>query len=107
LDLESGFGIVVALDKNITEDLLLEGYARDIVRLIQEARKQADYHVADRIQLALESNNSDLLNKVLASFKDYIQKETLSTLVDKIDNSDVALKEKIDNNFDVKISLKK
>jgi isoleucyl-tRNA synthetase len=41
------------LDKEITEDLLLEGYARDIVRFIQEARKEADYNVADRIQVSI------------------------------------------------------
>jgi isoleucyl-tRNA synthetase len=42
------------LDKNITEDLLLEGYARDIVRFVQEARKEANYHVADRIELEID-----------------------------------------------------
>jgi len=89
LDLEAGFGIVVALDKNITEDLLLEGYARDIVRFVQEARKkEADYHVADRIQLTVEWD--EILNKVVEKFKDYIEKETLSTIVDRIENPDLS-----------------
>jgi len=86
LDLEAWFGIVVALDKNITEDLLLEGYARDIVRFVQEARKQANYHVADRINLEIIWNEK--IEKVLEKFKDYIEKETLSTIVKNIENED-------------------
>ena len=106
LDLEAGFGIVVALDKNITEDLLLEGYARDIVRFVQEARKKADYHVSDRIQLKVESEKwqvTDVLNK----FKDYIEKETLSTIVDKIENPDIEVEENLNDNIKIQISLKK
>ena len=87
LDLEAGFGIVVALDKNITEDLLLEGYARDIVRFIQEARKEADYNVADRIQVSIEWDKT--ISKVLEKYKDYIEKETLSTMIDDIENPDI------------------
>ena len=87
LDLESWFGIVVALDKDITEDLLLEGYARDIVRFVQEARKQADYHVADRIELEIDWDL--IISNVLNKFKEYIEKETLSTLVENIDNPDL------------------
>ena len=87
LDLESWFGIVVALDKNITEDLLLEWYARDIVRFIQELRKQAGYHVSDRIKVSIKWDEQ--IQKVLEKFKDYIEKETLSTITDDILEPDI------------------
>jgi isoleucyl-tRNA synthetase len=43
--------MVIAMDNNITEELKIEGYARDLVRQIQEARKEADYQVDDRIKV--------------------------------------------------------
>ncbi|MFA6457962.1 MAG: class I tRNA ligase family protein [Patescibacteria group bacterium] len=73
---ESEDGIVVALDTKITPELELEGQARDLVRAIQELRKQADFDVADRIELQLE--NADA---ILEKFADYIAAETLATKV--------------------------
>jgi len=46
--------MVIALDKNLTPELIQEGIARDIVRQIQEARKEASFEVSDRIQLCLK-----------------------------------------------------
>lgn len=37
----------------ITPELELEGYARDLVRFIQDGRKEADYDLADRISLSI------------------------------------------------------
>jgi isoleucyl-tRNA synthetase len=45
--------MVIAMDSKITNELKNEGYARDIVRQIQEARKEADYQVDDRIQISI------------------------------------------------------
>lgn len=78
LDLESWFGIVVALDKNIDDKLLKEWYARDIVRFIQEWRKDANYNVADRISISI--NWDDLIEDVVKEFKKYIETETLSKI---------------------------
>ena len=49
LDVMSGSGMVIAMDTVITEALELEGYARDIVRVIQDLRKEAGYEVSDRV----------------------------------------------------------
>ena len=49
LHVADGQGIVVALDLTITEDLLQEGIAKDIVRTIQDARKQLGCEISDRI----------------------------------------------------------
>ncbi|MDU5248166.1 MAG: class I tRNA ligase family protein, partial [Varibaculum cambriense] len=49
-----GDGGVVVLDTEITPELEAEGYARDLVRSIQDERKSQDLHVSDRIELVLE-----------------------------------------------------
>ncbi len=46
-------GLVVDLDTEVTPELEAEGLARDVIRQIQAARKDADLHVSDRITLTL------------------------------------------------------
>jgi isoleucyl-tRNA synthetase len=52
----SDAGITVALDLELTPDLLQEGTAREIVRAVQEARKAAGLEVSDRIVLGVETS---------------------------------------------------
>jgi isoleucyl-tRNA synthetase len=85
--------MVIALDTSISETLRLEGYARDIVRLIQDMRKDADYGVSDRIELSIAGEGSAA---ILESFGDYITHETLSTLVPGMDSSDREKTESVD-----------
>ena len=49
-----GSDAIVVLDLELSAELLDEGLARDVVRAVQQARKEADLHVADRIRLELE-----------------------------------------------------
>jgi isoleucyl-tRNA synthetase len=72
LAVESGPGFVVALDATVTPELAVEGSARDLVREIQDLRKQADLHIADRIRLSI--NGADA---ALAAHQEYIMSETL------------------------------
>lgn len=74
---DSQNGIVVVLDTNITKSLKQEGLVRDIVRLVQEFRKEMDYNVSDRIYLYLETEDQDLQDAIL-NFADYLKKETLA-----------------------------
>ena len=46
-------GSYIALDINVDAELEAEGYARDVVRAVQEARRSANLHVSDRIALTL------------------------------------------------------
>ena len=81
---ESGwFGIVdrgteLALDGRITEELALEGMARDVVRLVQDTRKDANLQVEDRIELVLCSP-SERLRTALETHRETIANETLAT----------------------------
>ncbi len=60
-DVEGGYGMVISLDTTITEGLRLEGYARDIIRLIQDMRKESDYQVTDRISLSIIGEESEVI----------------------------------------------
>ena len=72
LAVESGAGFVVALDTTVTPELALEGQARDLVREIQDMRKEADLHIADRIKLSIKG-----AEELLAAHQEHIKSETL------------------------------
>lgn len=99
--IEAWFGMVIAMDDTITEELKIEGYYRDIVRHIQEARKEAGYNVDDRIEVEII-----WADDVINNFKDKIWNETLSKVVYLIDKPDVEKNIQMDD-LEVKISLKK
>ncbi len=80
----SGF---VILDTALDDDLLAEGYARDAVRAVQDARKEADFNISDRIVLTLTAPVADAPK--LEQFRDLIAHETLATTLD-IKPSDTA-----------------
>jgi isoleucyl-tRNA synthetase len=67
----------VALDTRVTEALAGEGMARDVVRHIQDQRKEAGLEMEDRIALYL-GTDSDKLRAALAAHRDYIAGETLT-----------------------------
>ncbi len=71
---------LVILDLEITEELKQEGVARDIIRLIQQARKEADLDIANRINLSLTLPES-YKNAVVAN-SNYIQEQTLAVSLD-------------------------
>ena len=64
----------IVIDTTLTEDLILEGVAREIVSKVQNLRKEADFEVENRINLYYDGD----LDDVLAKYSDYIKKETLS-----------------------------
>jgi isoleucyl-tRNA synthetase len=68
--------VTVALDTNLTEDLLDEGFAREVVNKVQNMRKDADFHVSDRIVIGFSA--SPRLARAIESFRSYIMNETLA-----------------------------
>jgi isoleucyl-tRNA synthetase len=70
----------VTLDTEITEELRLEGLAREVVRLIQDRRKKAGLNVEDRIHTCFEADG--LLGRAIEKHVDYIKNETLSVTMD-------------------------
>ena len=68
--------LTVALDSEITEELKLEGFVRDLVRGIQNLRKESGFDVTDRINVKL--SGTETLKKAFDLFSDYIASETLA-----------------------------
>lgn len=101
--IESGFGMVITMDDKITEELKQEWFARDIVRHIQEARKECNYNVDDRIFIKIESNE---LAETIANFANYIETETLSKIDNSINSPDLEKDISIEE-IKIKLSLKK
>jgi len=66
----------MCLDARVTEQLALEGMAREVVRHVQNARKDAGLQMEDRIVLYLKTD-SPQLQKAIEAHRDYIAAETL------------------------------
>ncbi len=76
LTVKAGGGYVVGLDTSLTEELLAEGLAREVVNRVQRLRREAGLEVSDRIRLAVAGSES--LEEVVRSHRDRIGGETLA-----------------------------
>lgn len=74
----SGGELEVELDTKITAELRREGLAREVIRAVQNARKQAGLNVDDRINLALSTEDENL-EQAIKEFANEIYRETLAT----------------------------
>jgi isoleucyl-tRNA synthetase len=70
---------LVVLDLNITPALEAEGRARDLVRMIQQARKDAGFNVGDRITLSVDVPAD--FKAAIAAHGDYIKEQTLAVSI--------------------------
>lgn len=68
---------LVVLDLNITPELKREGYSRDFIRMVQQARKDANLNVSDRIALTVETTGE--VAEAIAAHKDEISAAVLAT----------------------------
>lgn len=73
-----GKGCVVVLSTELTPQLVREGLARDVVRLIQERRKELACEYTDRIQVGLVTDSAEL-REAIEENRQYIASETLSS----------------------------
>jgi isoleucyl-tRNA synthetase len=69
-------GLTVAVDTTLTPELVLEGHARELVHRIQTMRKAADYQIEEKIVTYYDGGPT--LDKVVATFGDYVKQETLT-----------------------------
>ena len=87
--------ISVVLDTTLTDDLILEGLAREVVRKVQSLRKEADFIITDRIKLYY--NGDEMLDKMLEVYEEYVKEETLSLelIKDKTLEKDMDINDKL------------
>ena len=91
---------IVELDFNITPELELEGLARDLIRIIQQNRKDANLVLSDRIKLSLKTSSQKLI-KAIQDNAEYIKNQTLAKELDIVDNisEEFSFGEEIDGDF--------
>jgi isoleucyl-tRNA synthetase len=75
----SGTEGVVVLDTHVTPELAAEGLARDVVRVVQQARRDADFNVSDRITLTVSA--SPAVTAAVETHQQFVASETLATSV--------------------------
>jgi isoleucyl-tRNA synthetase len=73
---EESAGYLVGLDTALSDELVREGLAREMVRTVQEARKQAGLDVADRIVLMIEGDGR--ITDAIEHSREYLMSETLA-----------------------------
>ncbi len=73
-------GLVISLDLDLTPELRSEGTARHLVRLLQQARRELDFNVSDRVELTLDLD--DDLTRAVSAHEQYIAEQVLALKVD-------------------------
>ena len=71
---------IVVLDTEVTPELEAEGTARDLVRLVQQARKDAGFHVSDRIVLTLQLDEK--ARQAVEAHRAYVSEQVLATTLE-------------------------
>ena len=77
---ENDNNITVVLDTNLTEELLEEGFVRELISKIQTMRKEADFEVTDKIQVSYEG--AEKVKAIFAKYAEEIGGEVLATAVE-------------------------
>lgn len=93
----------VILDTTLNEDLIAEGYAREIVSKIQQMRKSQDFEVTDNINVKYEAD--DELSEAISKHLDMISKEVLAVNFERADSLKGDFQEL--NDKEIKIEIKK
>ena len=78
--------LTVALDITVTDALRVEGTARELVKRIQNLRKEKNFEITDRIAVTL--SHAEQTDKAVAEYRDYICGQVLAnslTVADKVD----------------------
>jgi isoleucyl-tRNA synthetase len=72
-------GVTVALETELTDELVAEGLAREFINRVQNMRKEDDFNVTDRISISYYG--SEKLEKAVTAYSGYICRETLSDVI--------------------------
>lgn len=92
---------IIILDLEITEELYHEGIARDLIRLIQEARKTANFCITDRILIEI-----DIPVSIKENYQPLIEEQTLGKFTNNIATADYTSIVRL-NNQNIQLKLKK
>lgn len=104
--MDSEDGMTVVLDVTLDQDLINEGYLREIIRNAQVLRKEAGFEIDDRIDINIMSDDSNIQSIINAS-ADKIKSEVLGqSFNEKTFDADISKAVEIGEGFKVNYSLK-
>ncbi|MCK4414248.1 MAG: isoleucine--tRNA ligase [Candidatus Eisenbacteria sp.] len=113
---------LAAFDTEITDELRLEGWAREVIRRIQDLRKQAGYQVEDRIRVAYQAASvadaapggdsgdvGDAIDGLFSRHNEYIRNETLAVelTAEQADQMDASAEVKLESGPAVRVGVRK
>jgi isoleucyl-tRNA synthetase len=96
--------ITVALDIGITEELRMEGIARELINRIQNIRKEKGFDVTDKIDVLIEKH--ELISDAVNTHAKYIGTQTLASNVSLSDHIENKHSKRIDMDDDVFINIR-
>ncbi len=99
-----GGGFLI-LDGKVTAELAAEGLARDVVRAVQQARKDAGLDVSDRIRLTLEA--ADDVLAAVSAHSELVKNETLTLELETVSNSALSNAVTVGDGQQVQVSVNK
>ena len=102
---ESDGKITVALDTELSQELVDEGLVRELVSKIQNIRKDSGFEITDRIKIYY--TGSDILNRAVNSMKDFILTETLAVEISATDERTQNINDLLINDEKCKLALQK
>ena len=74
----------IILNTNLTDELIKEGIARELISKVQNIRKESDFEITDRINLYY--NGDTLIEESIKEYEEFIKNETLSIIIEKREN---------------------
>ena len=96
--------LTVALDTTLSEELINEGVARELVNRIQNLRKESDFEVTDRVAVTFGEN--EVIKKAVETNKDYIMLETLTDSISFSNNLNENNATELDFDKDISIFVR-
>tara|TARA_A100001037_G_scaffold182756_3_gene163758 strand:- start:8574 stop:11894 length:3321 start_codon:yes stop_codon:yes gene_type:complete len=103
----SAEGLLIGIQTSITQNLLNEGFTREIIHRVQTMRKNAGLQIEDRIICTLKSSPPDALD-ALTNHLDYFKEETLCDLLDlKVDSQTGFVENHLIDNVTIDIGITK
>ncbi len=102
---ESEEGVTIALDTELSEDLIAEGYTREFINRIQNMRKEYGLDVMDRIEITFTSDQKAI--NYINKFVDYITKETLAEKLEALEPSEGFIQTWSIGEFEFQIGIQK
>ena len=97
--LSSGKNIIVSLNTQLTKSLKDEGSVRDLIRTVQNSRKELGFEVEDRITISI--NCTDSFNNALNGNLDYFKNETLCESLFRNESNNIENYEKVNINSEI------